>query len=716
MWHQEGASYRAVSIPTTNPCNSVYPALTKTVSAGYTVRMAPKKAKMRTEKLRDLLAHHAQQYYTLDAPEISDSAYDTLQRELIELEEQYPELLHTDSITQRVVGEAMPFLKKVQHTIPQWSFNDAFSEEEVRAFDERVRKGLTMSPHQGQNYGHRKSIHPTYDLELKIDGLKIVFTYEKGKLVRAATRGDGVVGEDVTHNVRTIASVPEKLLHPIDLIAEGEVYLTRSGFEELNALRRKQGELEFANPRNAAAGSIRQLDPKIAAARPLGAFFYDVAETSEQFPATQSEELAYLENLGLPVNPERRHIESLGDVFAYWQKWKGSAREKVDYQIDGIVLKVESRDMQQLLGYTGKAPRFAIAYKFPPEQVQTILEDISLQVGRTGRLTPVAHLRPVLVAGSTVARATLHNEDFIQEKDIRIGDTVILQKAGDVIPEVVSVIKELRPKSAKPWQFPTHSPLCGGDGAIERVKGEAAHRCVVAGSFEQQSRKLIHFAGKSALDIAGCGRETIKTLMEADLISDFEDIFELTKDELLTLEGFEELKAQNLLDGIASARKVSFDHLLIGLGIFHVGDETAFLLAAHFKTLTALRKASEKSLSEIPGIGPIIGHSVHTWFAQKENQALLVRLEKHLRITKVASVAKNASLQGQTIVITGTLPTLSREEAEARVRKAGGKASASVSAKTSFVVAGENPGTKYEKARQLDVPVITEAEFLKRLS
>jgi DNA ligase (NAD+) len=667
--------------------------------------MVPKEAKVRAEKLRELLAHHAQLYYTLDAPEISDSTYDILHRELLGLEEQYPELLRADSVTRRVVGEALPFLKKVQHTIPQWSFNDAFSEEEIRAFEERVRKVSGSAP--------------TYDLELKIDGLKIVFTYEKGILVRAATRGDGVVGEDVTHNVRTIRAVPERLARPINLIAEGEVYLTRSGFEELNALRRKRGEPEFANPRNAAAGSIRQLDPKIAAARPLGAFLYDVAETSEAFPSTQSEELAYLIELGLPVNPERQHTDSLEEVFEYWKKWKGSAREKVDYQIDGIVLKVESHKMQQVLGYTGKAPRFAIAYKFPPEQVQTILEDISLQVGRTGKLTPVAHLRPVLVAGSTIARATLHNEDFIKEKDIRIGDTIILQKAGDVIPEVVSVIKELRPKSAKSWMFPTHSPLCGGlpgqgDGAIERVKGEAAHRCVVAGSFEQQSRKLIHFAGKSAFDITGCGRETIKTLMEADLISDFDDIFELTKDELLALEGFEETKANNLINAIKAAERISFDRFLIGLGIPHVGDETAFLLATHFGTLATLHKAGESELSKIEGIGPIIGQSVAQWFQDKNNQALLARLEKHLKVARVA-LATAGALQGQSVVITGTLPTLSREEAEDRVRKAGGKAASSVSAKTSFIVAGENPGTKYEKAQSLDVPIVTEAEFLKKL-
>ncbi|MDO8593689.1 MAG: NAD-dependent DNA ligase LigA [bacterium] len=662
--------------------------------------------KERAKKLRKLLAHHAHQYYTLDAPELSDDAYDALHRELRELEEKYPELAVADSVTRRVVGDVMPFLKKVKHEVPQWSFNDAFSQVEIRAFDERVRKVSGSVP--------------TYDLELKIDGLKIVFTYEKGKLVCAATRGDGEIGEDVTHNVRTISEIPERLLRPVDLIAEGEVYLTRSGFAKLNALREKQGEPLFANPRNAAAGSIRQLDPNIAAERPLGAFLYDVVRTSEPFPETQSDELTYLAELGLPVNPEHRHADSLQEVFAYWQKWSGAwngnEREKVDYQIDGIVLKVESREEQETLGYTGKAPRFAVAYKFPPEQVKTVVESITLQVGRTGKLTPVAHLQPILVAGSVVARATLHNEDFIKEKDIRIGDTVILQKAGDVIPEVVTVIRELRLKSAKIWKFPTHSPLCGGDGSIERVPGEAAHRCRVAGSFEQQVRRLIHFAGKSALDIVGCGRETVRLLLERGSISDFDDIFDLTKDELLMLEGFEEKKADNLISAINTAKKVSLDRLIIGLGIPHVGGETAFLLATRLGTLKQLAKAAETELSCIDGIGPIIGKSVAKWFKNMNNRALLARLQKHLRIAKVTPIWQGAPLAGQTVVITGTLPTLSREEAEARVRRAGGKAAGTVSAKTSFVVAGESAGSKLAKAEQLGVSIITETEFLKKLS
>ena len=672
---------------------------------------ASKKAQERAAKLRELVARHAHLYYTLDAPEISDSAYDALHRELVDLEKKYPELGDKRSVTRRIIGEALPVLRKVRHMVPQWSFNDAFTEKEVRAFDERIRRamlGLTKSQ------GLRKSVHPTYDLELKIDGLKIVFTYEKGRLVLAATRGDGIVGEDVTHNVRTIPTVPERLSRAVDVVAEGEVYLTRSGFAKLNALRQARGEPLLANPRNAAAGSIRQLDPHIAAKRPLGAFFYDVAQTSETLPATQSEELEYLKKLGLPVNPEHRHADSLDDVMAYWRKWQGLSREKLDYQLDGTVLKVEERALQKALGYTGKAPRFALAYKFPPEQVQTVLEGITLQVGRTGKLTPVAHLRPVAVAGSVVARATLHNEDFIAQKDIRIGDTVILQKAGDVIPEIVSVIKELRPKSAKKWSFPTHSPLCGGDGAIERVPGEAAHRCKQADSFDQQARRLIHFAGKSALDISGMGRETVKLLMEHKLISEFDDIFTLTKDELLALPSFEEAKAANLIRAIGSARTVPFDRLLIGLSIPHVGDENAYLLATRFGTLARLAAAGEGTLARIEGVGPIIGRSVAGWFTDADNRALLLRLGKHLKVQKVVAPSKGP-LTGQTVVITGTLPTLSREEAEALVRGAGGKAAFSVSAKTSFVVAGDNPGSKFDKAKQLGVPVVMEAEFLKRL-
>ncbi|MDP1690215.1 MAG: NAD-dependent DNA ligase LigA [bacterium] len=666
---------------------------------------ASKKVRERLNQLREAIAKYRTLQHEKDVSPISPEALDSLKYELAEIERQYPDLVTPTSPTQVVAGAPLPFLKKVRHVVPQWSFNDAFTEADIRAFDERVRRLLN---------GHRMSTPPTYDLELKIDGLKIILTYEKGILVTAATRGDGVTGEDVTHNIRTIASVPKKLPRPLDLVVEGEVYLTRSGLKKLNERRRKEGETEFANPRNAAAGSIRQLDPGVAAERPLEVFTYDIARTSEPFPPTQTAELEYLTELGFPVNPEHRHANALDDIFAYWKKWKGSARGKLDYQLDGVVLKVESHVQEEILGHTGKAPRFAIAYKFPPEQVETVMEDVVLQVGRTGKLTPVAHLRPVSVAGSTVARATLHNEGFIKEKDIRIGDTVILQKAGDVIPEIVSVIMELRPKGTRPWKFPTRSNLCGGDGSIERVLGEAAHRCKIAGSFEQQARKLIHFASRSALDMNGMGRETVRTLMAHGLISDFDDMFELTRDELLTLEGFEETKSTKLVKEIGATKTVSLDRLLIGLGISHVGEENAYLLAARFGTLAKLRAASAEILSRIEGVGPIIGKSVADWFKNANNRALLTRLLKHLKVQKVGAPSKGL-LTGQTVVITGTLPTLSREEAEARVRRAGGKAAGSVSAKTAFVVAGENPGSKYDKAKDLGISVIAEAEFLKKL-
>ena len=660
---------------------------------------APKEVRERAAALREAITRYRELQHTRDISAIGEEAQDSLKYELAKLEEQYPELVTPDSPTQVVAGKPLPELVKVRHQVRQWSFNDAFTEEDIRAFDERVEKAVGAH---------------AYSLELKIDGLKVICTYAGGKLVQAATRGDGEVGEDVTHNIRTIKGFPQTLARPVDCVVEGEVYLTRSGLAALNTKREKEGLPLFANPRNAAAGSIRQLDPSIAAERPLAVFIYDLDLTSEEMPPTQSAELEYLSALGFPVNPEHRHADSLEEVAHYWKHWQGEARSSLDYQLDGIVLKVEDRGAQEQMGYTGKAPRWAIAYKFPPEQVETILEDITLQVGRTGKLTPVAHLRPVAVAGVMVSRATLHNEDFITNLDIRIGDTVLLQRAGDVIPEITAVLKELRPKKTNAWKFPTHSPLCGGDGAIERVPGEAAHRCVVAGSFEQQARKLIHFAGKSALDIEGMGKETVRQLMEAELISEFHDLFDLTKDELLELEGFEEKKAQNLVDAIKIARKVSLDRVLVGIGIPHIGEENARLLAQHWPTLKQLEKAKEETLAHVEGIGPILAKSIVDWFADEENRAMLARLSEHLTIQKVAAPA-GGPLKGKTVVITGTLPTLSREEAEELVRKNGGKAAGSVSTKTAFVVAGESAGSKLVKAQELGVEVIDEAEFLQRV-
>lgn len=665
---------------------------------------APKEARERAKKLRDAVTAYRAETHERDTSSISPEALDSLKHELAQLEAQYPELVTPDSPTQVVAGTVLPELKKVRHAVTQWSLNDAFGEEELREFDERISKALVKAGVKGDGY----------TAELKIDGLHVILTYEKGALVTAATRGDGVVGEDITHNIRTIASVPQKLPRPIDLVVEGEVYMTRSGLAALNKKREAAGEQLFANPRNAAAGAVRQLDSRIAATRPLAVFLYDIDEVSEPFPASQDEELSYIASLGLPVESHHLRTQNPDDIIAFWKKWQGAAREELDYQLDGVVVKVNSREAQQALGYTGKGPRFAVAMKFPAEQVTTVVEDIALQVGRTGKLTPVAHLKPVAVAGTTVARATLHNEDFITEKDIRIGDTVILQKAGDIIPEIVQVLTEFRSGKEKKWKFPKKSPLCGGDGTIERIPGEAAHRCAIAGSYLVQERKLAHFVGKSALDIDGFGRKTVTLLMHHELLSEFDDVFTLTRDELLALPGFKELSADNLITAIQAAKKVPFDRLLVGLSIDHVGEETAYLLATKFGTLAALEKANAEKIAAIKGIGDVVGTSVHSWLSDSGNKKMLERLKGHISIQKVTAPT-GGPFKDATVVVTGTLEGFSREEAEAAVRRAGGSVSGSVSKKTTYVLAGENAGSKLAKAKELGVSVMTEGQFKAKL-
>ena len=660
----------------------------------------------RVAKLRKTIANYRKAYHEQDESPISSGALDSLKHELTQLEEAYPDLLTKDSPSQKVAGTVLPEFVKVKHEVAQWSFNDVFNEEELRLFDERVRRVLLK-------FGYTKKI--SYDCELKIDGLKIVLTYRSGKFVLAATRGNGVVGEDVTHNIRTIASVPEHLSRPIDIIVEGEVFMTRSGFEKLNALRTKKSEPQFANPRNAAAGSIRQLDSDIVAKRPIEFFCYDLAKTSEPFPKTQTEELKELSKLGLPVNKHATCVNSIEEIIAFWKKWQGKARDKEDYQIDGVAIKIDSHEAQEILGYTGKAPRFAVALKFPAEQVTTIIEDITLQVGRTGVLTPVAHLKPVTVAGTSVARATLHNEDFILEKDIRIGDTVVLQKAGDIIPEIVQVLNEFRTGKEKKWRFPKTSSQCGRDGLIERIQGESAHRCAIAGSYAQQKRKLAHFAGKSALDIDGMGTKTVELLLSKGLVSDFDDFFEITEDELLDLPGFNKISARNLVRAVYSARRVMLDRLLVGLSIPHVGEETARILAQKFLMLKKIENASKKQIAKINGIGEIVAESVIKWFADSINKAMLRRLLKHLIVRRADAPTQEGIFSGENVVVTGTLENFSREEAEKAVRSAGGSVSKTVSGKTSFVVAGKNPGSKIIKARALGVAVISEGEFRARL-
>lgn len=665
--------------------------------------MIPDDVRARYEKLKSSINRYRRLYHVYDKEEIPESARDSLMHELAEIEKEYPTIIAPDSPTQRVSGTPLPQFKKVRHKVPQWSFNDAFSPDDVREFDKRVKRFLR---------GAFGDVQPTYDCELKIDGLKIVFEYEKGMLKTAATRGDGVVGEDVTHNIRTIESVPLSLSRPIDLIVEGEVWMSAKGLEELNRLQEKAGKPPFANPRNAAAGSIRQLDPKIAAGRKLDVFIYDVAQTSEPFPPTQFEELEYLRELGFKVNKNAVLAANIEDVIAYWESWRERGR-KQDYWIDGIVIKVNERSYEETLGFTGKAPRFAIAFKFPAEQVTTVVEDIVFQVGRTGVITPVAHLKPVSVAGTTVSRATLHNEDEIKRLDVRVGDTVILQKAGDVIPDIVRVLPELRRKDSKAFKWPLRVQECGGEGMIERVPGQAAWRCVDRNSFAIIRRRFYNFVSKQALDIEGLGKKTIDLLLDNGLIQHFDDIFSLKEGDIVALEGFAEVSARKLIESIERSRSIDLSRLLTGLSLPHVGEETAIVLAEHFGTLDALMKASIDELSAINGIGNVVACGVHEWLRDPTNKALVVRLSKALEIRVSTKRQLHAKLDGRTYVLTGTLTSMSREDAKEKLRALGADIASSVSKKTTAVIAGENTGSKADRAVELGVPILSERDFLK---
>ncbi len=625
-------------------------------------------------------------------------------KELMGIEAKYPAIIATDSPTQRVAGTPLPGFTKVRHKVAQWSFNDAFTEEDIRAFDARVKRALKPA------FG---DVAPTYTVELKIDGLKVVLEYEAGMLKTAATRGDGAVGEDVTQNVRTIESVPLSLTRAINVIAEGEVWMSAAHLAEINAERAKQGEELYANPRNVAAGALRQLDPKITASRKLDVFIYDVAQSSEGEPATQLEELTYLRELGFKVNQEFVHAKNIDEVIAYWDAWKEKGREQ-DYWIDGVVVKVNERAYQEALGFTGKAPRFAIAFKFPAEQVTTVVEDIVLQIGRTGVLTPVAHLRPVSVAGTTVSRATLHNEDEIERLDVRIGDTVILQKAGDVIPDIVKSLTELRTGKEKKFKWPTHVPECGGDGRIERVPGMSAWRCVDKHSFAIVRRRFHNFAAKYALNIEGFGPSTIDQLLEKGLVQHYNELFTLTEGDFLTLEGFADISAKKAVAAIKKASRVELARLIVGLSIPQVGEETAIVLANHFRTIDKLASATVQELTELAGVGPIVAREISEWFKLKRHRTLVQKLKDVLTIVAPKKIEAAAlKLAGNTYVLTGTLESISRDEAKALLRSLGADVSGTVSKNTTAVVVGESAGSKLAKAEALGIPVLTEEEFLR---
>lgn len=685
----------------------------------------PQNIEKRSRELGRLIAHHQKLYHEKDAPEISDEVYDSFVRELMVLKEKYPALATTFTQIDAIGGRPDDAFKKVKHRVRQWSFDNVFTGPELFAWEERLYRFL-----EKQDI-HTKNIW--YVSEHKIDGLKIILEYTNGVLVRATTRGDGVTGEDVTHTAQMITDIPRTLTIPVSLIAVGEAWLSQDEFHRINAERKKNDEPLFANPRNAAAGSVRQLDPKVTQKRKLSFYAYDIDFIEEKkhteafpranlprkglgmldgkLPVTQAEELALLQTLGFTVNPHTKLCKTLGETITEYEKWV-SKKNSMPYGMDGTVIKVNEISLQTALGYTAKSPRFGIAFKFPSEEATTIVEDIVLQVGRTGVLTPVAHLQPVIIAGSTVSRATLHNEDQIKRLDVRVGDTVILQKAGDVIPEILSVILPLRPKNTKPYLFPQKVAECGGDGSIERIPGMSAYRCVAKDSDILHRRRLYYFASKGALNIDGLGPRIIDVLLDNNLINSAVDLFTLTEGDLVGLPGFKEKSAQNIISAIHTAREVSLHRFLVALSIEHVGDETARIIADALLTIERVRNATREELSEIHGVGDIVADSLISWFQESTHKKEVDALLNYLIIKSPTSTGKHSTLTGKTFVFTGTLPTLSREDAENLARNAGASVTSSVSKNTSYVVVGTDPGSKAEKAEMLGVPILSEAQFL----
>jgi len=697
--------------------------------------------KTRIEKLCQTINHHRYLYHVLDKQEISDAALDSLKHELAELEKQYPKYASPDSPTQRIGGRPLDKFAKVVHKARQWSFSDAFTEKEIKEFDERVKRmlGKEFPATSRFNLAARLNLDVAYACELKIDGFKIVLTYENGILKTAATRGDGVTGEDVTQNIKTIESIPLKLEKPINIVVEGEIWMSKNEFERLNKEQGEKNMPHFANPRNAAAGSIRQLDPFVAASRKLDSYIYDIALIEKQekkggvsfslsdkegessktnspffFPKTQIKELELLKDLGFKVNKNYKLCKNIEEVIAYWKEWQ-KKKDKENYWIDGVAVKLNRRDWQERLGYTGKSSRYAIAFKFPAEQATTIVEDIVTQVGRTGALTPVAHLTPVLVAGSVVSRATLHNDSEIKRLGLKIGDTVIIQKAGDVIPEVVRVLKEMRTGKEKEFNMPATCPVCGGKLAQE--KDSPIIRCANKNCSVRHRRALYYFASKKAMNIEGLGPKIIDALLDNNLIQDAADIYDLKEGDLEPLERFGEKSAKNIISSINEKRETTLTRFLTALGIFHVGEETAELLAKKAKSVDVLSKMPAEELQKIDGIGPKVAESIFNWFKDKQNRKLLERLLKRVKIIlpEKSPLWENSIIKGKVFVLTGTMESISRDKAKEEIKLREGHTNESVSKNTDFVVAGAEPGSKYGKAKELGVKIIDEKEFLELL-
>jgi len=661
-------------------------------------------AKVRVEELREQINHHAYRYYVLDDPEVADAEYDELVRELQALESEFPELIIPDSPTQRVGGAPAVLFAPVTHRSRMLSLDNAFSREELEAWGKRVER-LVGS-------GAR------YACELKIDGVAVALTFEDGAYLRGATRGDGTTGEDITANIRTVRGVPQRLRlgePPALLEVRGEMYLPVKAFERLNEQLLEDGKRAFSNPRNAAAGSLRQKDPAVTASRPLRLWCHGLGWAEGERFESHSQSLAWLREAGLPVDPNIEVVDSLDDVFAFTQHWQ-EHRHSVDYEIDGVVVKVDRIALQEELGATSHAPRWAIAYKFPPEERTTLLRAIEVHTGRTGIVTPFARLEPVFVSGVTVTTATLHNEDEVKRKDVRKGDTVIVRRAGDVIPEVVGPVLSKRPRGARPWRFPTKCLSCGT--ALVRKEGEAYWRCPnKRGCPMQNVEWLFAFASRGAMDIEGLGYKTGGQLLDVGWVQDPADVYSLTAEQLQQLPLFAEKRIENLLAAIEASKARPLWRLLVALNIPHVGSTVARLLTQAFPSIDKLAAATEEEVASVEGVGPIIARSVVEWFADEHNRKLLAKLrEAGVRMEDPEPERPaEGPLSGSTMVLTGTLSALSRDEATRAAEEAGAKVTSSVSKNTSFVVAGESPGSKLAKAEQFGVEVIDEAEFLRRL-
>ncbi len=654
-------------------------------------------------ELREKLEEYGYHYYVLDQPIIPDAEYDQLMSELIALENEFPEFVSEDSPSVRVGGEPLPYFEKVEHEIPMLSLGNAFNEGDLRDFDRRVTEAV--------------GAQLSYTCELKIDGLAVSLKYEKGRFVLGATRGDGSIGENITNNLKTIRSIPMKLRDAVDIEVRGEAFMPKQSFEKLNEAKREADEEPFANPRNAAAGSLRQLDPKIAAKRNLDIFLYSVAQINEKVIETHIEALEYISQIGLKTNKEARHCQNIDEVIEYVDGWL-EKRPHLPYEIDGIVIKVNSFAAQKKLGFTAKSPRWAIAYKYPAEEVVTTLEGIELSIGRTGVVTPTALLTPVQVAGTTVKRASLHNEDLIRQKDLKIGDKVVIKKAGDIIPEVVNVLEDERTGSEQEFHMPTACPAC--ESELVRLEEEVALRCINPKCPAQIREGLIHFVSRNAMNIDGLGERVITQLFDHGLIKDVADLYKLESDELLKLERMGEKSVDNLLKAIEASKENSLEKLLFGLGIRFVGAKAAKTLAAHFETIDAIKQATEEELKAINEIGVKMAQSIVRYFNTPEVSDLIHELKASGVNTEYKGqkprIAADTVFFNKVIVLTGKLEILTREEAKAKIEALGGKVTGSVSAKTDLLIAGEKAGSKLTKAESLGIEIWNEEKLITELN